>query len=188
MKVLGLDPGSQKLGFGLLESADAQAGRTGAVSGRWERLDSGTIVLGSRRPLPERLEAAYRAVVAILAAHSPDLVVVEECFVAQSPRAALVLGEVRGVLFLAIQQAGIESCEFAAREVKLAAVGNGGAAKEQVQYMIPRLLDHCPQALKPDEADALAVAWCGALHMASMRRKAAEPMARAAKAARTILP
>lgn len=155
MRVLGLDPGSQKLGFGLLE----QRGH------KWCRLDSGTILLGSRRPLPERLEAAYRAVSALLSAHSPDLVAVEECFVAASPKAALVLGQVRGVLLLAIRQAGIESCEFAPRAVKMAAVGNGGAAKEQVQYMVPRLLEECPGSLEPDEADALAVAWCGAIHL-----------------------
>jgi crossover junction endodeoxyribonuclease RuvC len=154
MRVLGLDPGSQKLGYGLLE-------RRGD---RWHRLDSGTFVLGSRLPLPVRLEAAFQAVSALLAAQPPDLVVVEDCFVAHSPKAALVLGQVRGVLLLAIEQAGISSCEYSAREVKLAAVGNGGAAKEQVQYMVPRLLEDCPALLEPDEADALAVAWCGAIH------------------------
>jgi crossover junction endodeoxyribonuclease RuvC len=160
MKVLGLDPGSQRLGFGLLE-------RRGS---RWHRLDSGTIVLGSRRPLPERLETAYRAVSSLLSAQPPDLVVVEECFVALSPRAALVLGQVRGVLLLAIQQAGIAITEYAPRAVKLAAVGNGGAAKEQVQYMVPRLLEECPSQLGEDEGDALAVAWCGAIHYQNDQR------------------
>ena len=98
---------------------------------------------------------------------APDLVVVEECFVALGPRAALVLGQVRGVLILAVQQAGVPLCEVAPRAVKLATVGNGAAAKEQVQYMMPRLLLACPGTLGPDEADALAVAWCGATRAAT---------------------
>lgn len=98
---------------------------------------------------------------------APDLVVVEECFVALGPRAALVLGQVRGVLILAVQQAGVQLCEVAPRAVKLATVGNGAAAKEQVQYMMPRLLLDCPGTLGADEADALAVAWCGATRSAT---------------------
>jgi crossover junction endodeoxyribonuclease RuvC len=117
--------------------------------------------------LNQRLEQVHRAASALLATHAPDLVAVEESFIARGPKAALVLGQVRGVLLLAVRQAGIPSREFAPRAVKLAAVGNGGAAKTQVQYMIPRLLDDCPAALDPDEADALAVAWCAALHAAA---------------------
>lgn len=93
MRVLGLDPGSQKLGWGLLE-----------LSGNhWRRSASGTIRLDPRRALPERLHVAYQAVSALFSSHLPDLVAIEECFVAQSPKAALVLGQVRGVLLLAVQ-------------------------------------------------------------------------------------
>jgi crossover junction endodeoxyribonuclease RuvC len=154
MRVLGFDPGSRNLGYGVLERRGAD----------WLRIDSGTIRLNPRDPLPRRLAAIHSASSLLLHCHAPDLVVVEECFVAQSPKAALVLGQVRGVLLLAVEQAGIRSSEVAARAVKLAAVGNGGAAKEQVQFMVPRLLRDCPSDLQPDEADALAVAWCGAIH------------------------
>src|SRR5512140_2790392 len=126
MKVLGLDPGSQKLGFGCIESAGS----------RWRRVASGTMTLRARDPLPSRLHAAHRAVTEMIRTLAPDLVVVEECFVARGPRAALVLGQVRGVLILAVEQAGLPLAEVAPRAVKLAAVGNGAAAKEQVQYMM----------------------------------------------------
>jgi crossover junction endodeoxyribonuclease RuvC len=155
MKVLGLDPGSRKLGFGCLEHAGSN----------WRRVTSGTLVL--RDPLPARLHAAHSGVTEMIRTLAPDLVVVEECFVARGPRAALVLGQVRGVLILAVAQAGIPLCEVAPRAVKLATVGNGAAAKEQVQYMMPRLLLDCPGHLAPDEADALAVAWCGATRTAT---------------------
>jgi crossover junction endodeoxyribonuclease RuvC len=88
--------------------------------------------------------------------------VIVVCFVATAARAALVLGEVRGVLILAVQQAEVSLSEVAPRAVKLAVVGNGAAAKEQVQFMMPRLIEACPSALAADEADALAIAWCGA--------------------------
>lgn len=157
MKVLGLDPGSRKLGYGCIESAGS----------RWRRVESGTITLRTNDSLPSRLHAAHIAVSEMIRAQAPDLVVVEECFVARGPRAALVLGQVRGVLILAVEQAGIRLAEVAPRAVKLSTVGNGAAAKEQVQYMMPRLLGDCPSVLAPDEADALAVAWCGATRAAT---------------------
>ncbi len=157
MKVLGLDPGSRRLGYGCLERAGSH----------WRRATSGTLTLRAADPLSTRLHAAHAAVTEMIRTLAPDLVVVEECFVARGPRAALVLGEVRGVLLLAVREAGIPLCEVAPRAVKLAAVGHGGAAKEQVQYMMPRLLLDCPATLSPDEADALAVAWCGATRAAS---------------------
>jgi len=165
--VLGLDPGSRKLGFGLLEGAGS----------RWRRVASGTIQPNARDPLPRRLHLVFRDVEALIRTQAPDFVVVEECFVAQGPKAALVLGEVRGVLLLAVEQAGLPCLEVAPRAVKLAVVGHGGASKEQVQYMVPRLVSDCPAVLGPDEADALAIAWCGA-----MRRETAAALPPAPRA------
>lgn len=153
--VLGLDPGSRRLGFGLIEARASSA----------RRLASGTIRLRAEDPLAERLRVVYHEVTALFARHRPDCVAVEECFVAQGVKAALVLGQVRGVLLLAVAEASLRLSEHAPRAVKLAAVGRGGATKEQVQYMVPRILADCPTALDPDEADALAVAWCGAVHL-----------------------
>jgi crossover junction endodeoxyribonuclease RuvC len=154
MKVLGLDPGSRILGFGVLEPSGPQ----------WRRVDSGIFRLDVKRPLPQRLAQAFHEVRGLLQRHRPSRVAIEECFVARSPKAALVLGEVRGVLLLAAALEEAELVEYAPRAVKLAAVGNGGAAKEQIQFMIPRLIPGCAAELLPDEADALAVAWCGAIH------------------------
>ena len=145
----------------------------------WRRRDSGTLRLDPTQALASRLDGAYQGVVELLRLHAPDLVVIEECFVARGPKAALVLGEVRGVLLLAVHQAGCECLEVAPRAVKLAVVGHGGASKEQIQYMVPRLLEGCPASLGPDEADALAIAWCGAsrralLAMARGRPRGAE--------------
>lgn len=159
MRVLGLDPGSRLLGYGVLESD-----RTG-----WRRLASGAIRLRADDPIPERLAAAFASVREIIHLHRPEHVAVEECFVAHSPRSALVLGQVRGVLLLAAQLEHTALYEFAPRAVKLAAVGNGAASKEQVQAMIPRLLADCQSGLGPDEADALAVAWCCANQLRTVR-------------------
>ncbi len=152
MKVLGIDPGSRKLGYGVIEMAFS----------RGRRLASGTLTLAPGAPLSARLLEAHRFVGELIRLHSPDLVTIEECFVARGVRAALVLGEVRGVLLLAVEQAAVACREVAPRSVKLAVVGQGSAAKEQVQFMMPRLLADCPVVLGPDEADALAIAWCGA--------------------------
>jgi crossover junction endodeoxyribonuclease RuvC len=160
VRILGLDPGSRRLGYGLLLER----------AGRWGRLDGGVIRLPEKRSLAERLKLAYDAVCALIDAHHPDQIAIEDCFVAHSARAALVLGHVRGVLLLAAQESGAELSEFAPRSVKLAAVGQGGAAKEQVQQMIPRLVAGCPASLSADEADALAVAWCCANQLRSPQR------------------
>ena len=148
--ILGLDPGSRLLGYGLIESD----------RGRWVRVTSGTLRLDPRRSLPERLVVAFEEIRKILATHRPEHVAVEECFVAKSARTALVLGQVRGVLLVAALLEKAQVHEFAPRSVKLATVGQGGAAKDQVQNMIPRLIERCPTKLQADEADALAVAWC----------------------------
>jgi crossover junction endodeoxyribonuclease RuvC len=159
VRVLGLDPGSRLLGYGILERE-----RTG-----WRRIASGAIRLRTSDPIPERLAVAFEAVREIIRLHRPEHVAVEECFVAHSPRSALVLGQVRGVLLLAAQIEKATLYEFAPRAVKLAAVGNGAASKEQVQAMLPRLLADCQTGLSADEADALAVAWCCANQLRTVR-------------------
>ncbi|MEZ4648588.1 MAG: crossover junction endodeoxyribonuclease RuvC [Candidatus Eisenbacteria bacterium] len=162
IRILGLDPGSRRLGYGVITQR----------RGQWGRLDSGVIKLPEKRPLVERLRLAYEAVVQLIEAQQPNHIAIEDCFVAQSARAALVLGHVRGVLLLAASGSGAELFEFAPRSVKLASVGQGGASKEQVQQMIPRLLAACPPRLSSDEADALAVAWCCANQLRSPARLA----------------
>jgi crossover junction endodeoxyribonuclease RuvC len=148
--VLGLDPGSRFLGYAVLEQD-----QTG-----WILIESGVLRLPTEQSIPQRLALAFSTVEGLIDRHQPGHVAVEDCFVAERARAALVLGQVRGVLLLAAVRAHAEVHEFAPRTVKLAAVGNGNASKQQVQAMIPRLVQGCVASLSVDEADAIAIAWC----------------------------
>jgi crossover junction endodeoxyribonuclease RuvC len=161
IRILGIDPGSRATGFGLLLLDGARV--------HYER--SGVIAPRATLPFSDRLLAVYDGLLAILDEMRPDEVAVESAFVRKSPLAALQIGHVRGVILLAARQRGAAIHEYTAPEVKLAVVRQGAAAKEQVAFMVRRLL---PQAgsIREDEADALAVALCHA-HRAPMRRAAA---------------
>jgi crossover junction endodeoxyribonuclease RuvC len=122
--------------------------------------------------VPERLRCLHDALAALLAEWHPDEAAVEETYVNRNGTATLKLGYARGVALLAPALLGIPVAEYGAKTVKLAVVGTGGAAKEQVQMMVRRLL---PGAMirRADAADALAVAICHAHHRASATRWAA---------------
>lgn len=150
-RILGIDPGSRRTGFGVIE-----------VVGVKERyLTSGIIRLPDKAPLSERLKIIYAGVSEIIAETKPDLMAVEEVFFARDPRAALKLGQARGAAIVAGVNAGLPVGEYSARTVKQSVVGTGAATKEQVQQMVIYLLklDVVP---KEDAADALAVALCHA--------------------------
>jgi len=148
-RILGIDPGSRATGFGLLETASARP----AV------LASGVLRPAAGLALPDRLLVIHRGVRAWIGEHRPDLLAVETAFYSKNARSALVLGHVRGVVLLAAREADLPIHEYAPREIKLALTGNGGAAKEQVAFMVRGLLQLGPsQSL--DETDALAAAVC----------------------------
>ena len=123
-------------------------------------------------PFSDRLLAVYDGLLTILDELKPDEVAVESAFVRKSPLAALQIGHVRGVILLAARQRGAAIHEYTAPEVKLAVVRQGAAAKEQVAFMVRRLL---PQVgpIREDEADALAVALCHAHRAPLLRMRAA---------------
>jgi crossover junction endodeoxyribonuclease RuvC len=147
MRILGIDPGSNATGFGVLE-------RRG---GSLVHVAHGTLVGGRGAALCDRLAELHRGMADVLARHGPDVVAVEQVFVAASPRAALVLGQARGAVLAAVGAAGLGVCEYAAAEVKRAVTGSGRADKRQVQRMVRRLLEL--ERLPPaDAADALALA------------------------------
>ena len=158
VRVLGIDPGSRVTGFGLLLLDGSRV--------HYER--SGVIAPRASLPFSDRLLAVYDGLLALLDELRPDEVAVESAFVRKSALAALQIGHVRGVILLAARQHGAAIHEYTAPEVKLAVVRHGAAAKDQVGFMVRRLL---PQAgpIREDEADALAVALCHA-HRAPMRR------------------
>jgi crossover junction endodeoxyribonuclease RuvC len=175
VKVFGIDPGSERTGFGCVDS-----------DGRRHRLvRCGAITARADATFPERLGAIYRALVDEIEACQPDCVAIENLFHAVNVRSALKLGHARGVAMLAAQQSGVELFEYTPAEIKRAVVGYGRAEKPQVQQMIKLLLglDAVPQP--HDAADALAVAICH-LHQAraveiaaaALPRRGARPAAR----------
>src|SRR5512145_511636 len=152
MIILGLDPGSERTGYGVVEVR----GRTTAP------LDHGVIRVSDRFRLAERLRRIHEAVSGLIATHSPEVVAVESIFHAQNARSALVLGHVRGVILLSAAQAGVMIREFAPASVKAQVCGNGRAEKSQVAFMVTRHLALSTPMAAGDAADALAVALCAA--------------------------
>jgi crossover junction endodeoxyribonuclease RuvC len=109
--------------------------------------------------LPRRLHHLAKETGAIIDRLAPAVVVVEEAFYHESVRSTLVLGHVRGALMVAAVERGLEIAEYTPREIKMSVVGNGGAAKEQVEFMIRRILG-LSEPVQADVADALAGALC----------------------------
>jgi crossover junction endodeoxyribonuclease RuvC len=144
--ILGVDPGSHATGFGVV--------RTGPVA---RMLAGGVIRTAARDELPARLLAISTALDEVIAANRPDAMAVEDLFNARNPRSALILGHARGVILLAGARAGLPVHAYAPRDVKQALTGNGGATKEQVRFMVMRLLG-LAQEPPLDQSDALAVA------------------------------
>ena len=156
MRVLGLDPGSRRTGYGLVE-------RQG---NRLRCLAHGTVAPAARLGLPQRLHDIAVRVGEVMESGRPDTVVIEEAFYAESVRSTLVLGHVRGALLVAAVQRGLEVAEYSPREIKLSVAGTGAAAKEQVAFMVRRLLD-LRGTVSQDASDALAGALCH-LHRARL--------------------
>ena len=146
MIILGVDPGSHATGYGVIS--------TGPVV---RMLAGGVIRTSSKAPLSERLLTIYNALTTVIATHDPMQMAVEDLFNARNPRSSLILGHARGVIMLAGAVAGLSPAEYAPREVKQALTGSGAATKEQVRFMVMRLLG-LKEEPPLDLSDALAVA------------------------------
>ncbi len=168
--VVGIDPGTLRLGWAVLEVCGSNITRraSGVLQppARWER--------------PRRLGALLQGLTALLDEHKPSVVAVETAFVRRDPRAALALGEARGLPIALASARGIEVVEVTPSEVKQRVVGSGRATKGQIQAMIQIQLA-LPAGLGEDESDALAVA----LTAAATRTPAAGLLQRTADLART---
>jgi len=148
MRILGIDPGSVKTGYGVI-----------SVTGRRiECVDYGIIRLG-KAPMNDRLRTIFVDIQELIAAHRPDHVAIESVFVSRGLQSALKLGHARGAAICAAVTLDIAVAEYAPRQIKQAIVGKGGAAKQQVQYMVGMLLN-LKKPIQEDAADALAVAIC----------------------------
>lgn len=154
MRVFGIDCGTETTGFGVVETAD------GGRNARLACLTLGGIRLSKNKPLPERLAQVYRDLTAELARWQPDVVAIEEVFYSVNAKSALKLGQVRGVALLAAATAGLPVAEYAPLKIKSSVVGYGLAKKEQVQFMVARLLELSELPEPADAADALAIAIC----------------------------
>ena len=152
--VVGVDPGTALLGYGFVD--------TGRDGGAPRALDFGVLATQPTETMPARLAALYDRLVALLDAHRPDVLAVEQLFFARNVTTAIAVGQARGVVLLAAARAKVPVVEYSPSEVKHAVVGYGKADKAQMQEMVRIILglDHVPHP--DDAADALAVALCHA--------------------------
>jgi crossover junction endodeoxyribonuclease RuvC len=154
MRVFGIDCGTEITGYGVVESIED------ARQPRLRMLAMGAIRLSKTKPLAERLRQVYTELLAHLELWQPETVAVEEVFYSVNAKSALKLGHVRGVALLAAASAGLPVAEYAPLRIKSSVVGYGLAQKEQVQFMVARLLDLSEVPQPADAADALAIAIC----------------------------
>ena len=150
IRIIGIDPGLRITGFGVIE-------KTGS---RIHYLTSGCIKSGEGQ-LPDRLKVILLSLREVIQTHQPQQAAVEKVFVNINPQSTLLLGQARGAAICAAVLESLQVAEYTALQVKQAVVGNGHAAKEQVQEMVKRLLN-LPGVPSPDAADALACAICHA--------------------------
>ena len=154
MRVFGIDCGTEFTGYGVVEvDCDARLPRL-------VHLAAGTIRLSKKDKTPQRLAQVYTELTALIALHQPEVVAIEEVFFSANVKSALKLGQVRGVAMLAAATSGLTVAEYAPLSIKSSVVGYGLAAKEQVQFMVKRLLDKESAFDSADSADALAIAIC----------------------------
>ena len=151
LRILGLDPGSRRTGYGLIERRGPD----------WVHVAHGCVTLAAaEQSLPERLRVIFESLRELIAAHAPEEVAIERVFVNRNVDSALKLGQARGAALCAVPK-GLPVFEYAPRAIKLAVVGSGAAEKVQVAHMIRTLLG-LQGRIAPDASDALAVAVCHA--------------------------
>ena len=158
MRILGIDPGYGITGFGLIESDRGQN----------HLLQCGAITTPANTDFSWRLEVIYNDTVQLLQMAKPDVVAIEELFFGQNVTTGIGVAQARGVVLLAIRQAGLEVYSYKPMQVKQALVGYGNATKHQMMDMTKRLL-HLQEMPKPDDAaDAIAIALCHARSSTSL--------------------
>lgn len=147
--MLGVDPGTQVTGYGVVRGSSANDVAL---------IECGVIRTHARDPLPSRLKEIHDGITELLTRHKPDVLSIEDVFYARNVRTTVTLGHARGVILLAGEQHGVRVHEVSPAEIKKAVVGSGAATKEQVQFMVTRLL-RLKSAPKPsDAADGVAAA------------------------------
>ena len=162
MRILGIDPGYGITGFGLIDAQRSQ----------YRLLNCGAITTPANTEFAWRLEVIYNDMTELLRVAQPDVVAIEELFFGQNVTTGIGVAQSRGVILLAIRQAGLEVFSYKPAQVKQALVGYGSASKHQMQDMTKRLL-HLNTMPKPDDAaDAIAIALCHARSSTSLLAQA----------------
>jgi crossover junction endodeoxyribonuclease RuvC len=154
MRVFGIDCGTEVTGFGIVDSG------VGPRAAPLQFQAMGAIRLAKTQCMAERLDRVFRELTSEMERWRPDAVAIEEVFYSVNAKSALKLGQVRGVALLAAARQGIPLAEYAPLKIKSRVVGYGMAKKEQVQFMVARLLALAELPEPPDAADALAIAIC----------------------------
>jgi crossover junction endodeoxyribonuclease RuvC len=152
-RILGVDPGLNITGYGIIDEAD----------GRLRLVEGGVVRTKAAHPLAERVSQIHEGIAGVIAEHRPDVVIVEELYSTYNhPRTAILMGHARGVIYLAAGTCGVPVESYTATRVKKSLTGNGNASKQQVQRMVCRLLglDKAPGPM--DVTDALALTICHA--------------------------
>lgn len=160
MKVLGIDPGSETLGWAVVEGSGS----------KYSSLEFGVVRSNPRQAFSKRLAKIFSEVDAIVARLRPDALAIEEAFYSINVNVAMKLGQVRGVMLLLAEQRGLAIAEYAPRLIKKTVVGYGNAEKQQVAEMVRILLGLKVAPTPHDAADALAIAICH-FHHAGVNEK-----------------
>jgi crossover junction endodeoxyribonuclease RuvC len=149
VRILGIDPGTARLGYGVVDADD-----------RYVAIDYGTIETAAANPMHHRLLELHTALGDLIERHNPEAMAIEQLFFSRNVTTAIAVGQARGVALLIAAQAGISVTEYTPAEVKQAISGYGNADKQQVQAMVQLLLELENPPHQDDAADALAVALC----------------------------
>lgn len=163
MRVLGIDPGSETLGWGVVEGSGL----------KYSLVDFGTVRSNTKQAFSKRLLNVYNGVAEVIDKFQPDVVSIEEAFYAVNVSVAMKLGQVRGIVLLLAEQRSIEIAEYAPRLIKQTVVGYGNAEKQQVGEMVRILLRMKAVPTPHDAADALAISICH-FHHAGMKDRIAK--------------
>ncbi|MBO8131563.1 MAG: crossover junction endodeoxyribonuclease RuvC [Candidatus Marinimicrobia bacterium] len=150
IKIIGVDPGVFKTGYGILQVRE----------NRLQYITSGQIITSSKYSFPDRLKTIFNGLTEVIKKWKPNVMAVEQAIYAQNIQTALKMGQARGIVLLAGKLHGLAIEEFSPAKIKVSVVGNGSATKDQVNFMVKRILDLEKSKLDYDESDALAIAIC----------------------------
>ncbi len=163
MRILGIDPGTIAMGYGVIASQDDEI----------TLVDYGTLTTKARSPMGERLSYLYNRLLEIISQHQPDVVAVEQPFVAKNAKTALAIGRAQTVAILAAANQGIPTYEYTPTQIKQRVANYGASSKEQIQEMVRLQLGLSQVPESNDAADALAVALChhSEMHLSNLLAK-----------------